>query len=171
MYHIELRQFPHNFAHFNLRDGDLKELVEDWVQGRIVELGERKWNPATARLKILEGPELPLGELSMGRGWPTAKRRSVEVTERVLADARARLQPITGPPAVGAPAGTGSPVPTAVPLTDPLAVGVQMAALLGPDATRLLEAWRAVAATSKGLTPSETLALAERTLAAEQSGA
>jgi hypothetical protein len=165
VYHIELRQFPHNFAHFNLSDAELEQLAGDWVQGRIVELGERKWNPHQARLTILEGPEIPVQELSMGRGWPTAQRRSVEVTEQVLADARARSAP--APAAVQPAAGASTPAPAG---GDPLALGVQMASLLGPDAMRLLEAWRAAAADKPGLSPSETLALAETALATEQSG-
>jgi hypothetical protein len=125
-----------------------------------VEVGERKWSPLQARLTILEGPELPLDELSMGRGWRTAQRRSEDVTERVLAAASPHAQ-------AAPPAGSGGP---AAPLADPLSVGVQIAGLLGPDAARLLEAWRAAAASSPGLSPSDTLALAERMLAAEQSG-
>ena len=47
---------------------------------------------------------------------------------------------------------------------DELALGVELAALLGPDASRLLAAWREVAARASGLSPSESLALAERQL-------
>ena len=162
MYHVELRQFPHNFSRFNLTEEELHSIVHEWVQGRPVDVGERKWSPLQARLTILEGPELPLDELSMGRGWRTAQRRSEDVTERVLAAASPQAQTQAMPPA-----GTGGP---AGPLADPLSVGVQIAGLLGPDAARLLEVWRAAAARSPGLSPSETLALAERMLAAEQPG-
>jgi hypothetical protein len=51
-----------------------------------------------------------------------------------------------------------------VPAADPFALGVQMAALLGPDPMRLLDAWRTAAAGTPGLAPSETLALAERAI-------
>ena len=162
MYHVELRQFPHNFSRFNLAEEELHSIVHEWVQGRPVEVGERKWSPLQARLTILEGPELPLDELSMGRGWRTAQRRSEDVTERVLAAASPQAQAQAMPPA-----GSGGP---AGPLADPLSVGVQIGGLLGPDAARLLEAWRAAAARSPGLSPSETLALAERMLAEEQPG-
>jgi hypothetical protein len=47
-------------------------------------------------------------------------------------------------------------------VNDSFALGMQMAALLGPDALALLDAWRTAAAGSPGLAPSETLALAER---------
>jgi hypothetical protein len=47
---------------------------------------------------------------------------------------------------------------------DPLTLGVQIAALLGPDAVRLLDAWRGAAVGTPGLAPSESLALAEQAL-------
>src|ERR1019366_9554803 len=50
-------------------------------------------------------------------------------------------------------------------LADPLALGVQLAALLGAQPAQLLAAWQQAAAGSPGLSPSETLALAERALA------
>jgi hypothetical protein len=50
---------------------------------------------------------------------------------------------------------------------DPLALGVELAGLLGADPARLLAAWRGVAARSSGLAPSESLALAERELGRE----
>jgi hypothetical protein len=49
-------------------------------------------------------------------------------------------------------------------MNDPVALGVQLAALLGPDPMGLLEAWRQAAAASPGLPPSDSLALAERAL-------
>jgi hypothetical protein len=98
----------------------------------------------------------------MGRGWRTAQQRSENVTDRVLAEAMPP-QPTPEPkPTALAPSGVA-------PLSDPLAVGVQIAALLGPDAARLLEAWRVAAAQSPGLSPSETLALAERSLGGDHS--
>ncbi len=53
---------------------------------------------------------------------------------------------------------------------DPLALAVELGALLGPNATRLLGAWRAVSPRALGLSPSETLALAERELERERGG-
>src|ERR1700719_813343 len=172
MYHLELRKFPHNFNRFNLDRADLDALLDEWVQGRPVEIGDRKWSPHTARLTILEGPELPVEELSMGRGWPAAERRSADVTDRALAEASQRWQlPAVSPqPAAPQPPAQPDAGAGAAGVADPLAVGVQIAALLGPDAARLLDAWRAAAASSRELSPSEALALAERTLAAEQPG-
>jgi hypothetical protein len=56
--------------------------------------------------------------------------------------------------------------PAGAPLADPLALGVQLASLLGEDPAALLAAWREVAARASGLAPSESLALAERELRA-----
>ena len=49
-------------------------------------------------------------------------------------------------------------------MDDPLALGVQLASLLGGDPAGLLAAWRQSSAEHPGLSPSETLALAEATL-------
>jgi hypothetical protein len=153
MFHVEMRQFPHNFCSFNIGDEQLRVIVEPWVRDRPVEFGERRWSPLEARLKILEGPELSLQQLSMGRGWQAAQRSSEDVTDRVLAAARqAAAQAETV--AVAARSAIG----------DPLAFGFQIASLLGSDPARLLEAWRVAAADSPGRAPSETLAMAERNL-------
>jgi len=156
MFHVEMRQFPHNFCSFNMGDDEVRAIVEPWIRDRPVEFGERRWSPLDARLTILEGPELTLQQLSMGRGWRTAQRTSEDVTERVLAAARQ------------AAANAAAEASSASGVSDALAFGVQIASLLGSDPTRLLEAWRASAAESPGLAPSETLALAERNLAVPQ---
>jgi hypothetical protein len=86
VYHVELRQFPHNFCRFNLTERELQETILDaWVRGEWVELGERKWSPHQANLKVLEGPQLPVDQLSMGRGWRNAARQGQDVTEQLLA--------------------------------------------------------------------------------------
>ena len=152
MYHVELRQFPHNMCRFNLTDAELRAIVEPWAREKVVDFGERKWSSQTATLTILEGSRIPLEQLTMGRGWRAAQRQSEDVTERLLASARQALA--AAPPAPAQP----------VPLADPLALGVELASLLGEDPGRLLSAWREVAARSSGLSPSESLALAERQL-------
>jgi hypothetical protein len=165
MYHVELRQFPHNSCRFNLAGAELRPIVEPWVREMAVEFGERKWSPHTASLTILEGRELLPRELTMGRGWRTAQRESEDVTGRVLAAARAAVQAAAAGQGREALSETAARQPgTAAPLSDPLAVGVQIAALLGPDPTRLLDAWRAAASASPELAPSEALALAEQSI-------
>jgi hypothetical protein len=191
MYHVELRHFPHSAWRFNLSDQDLRAVVEPWIREQAVDFGERKWSPHLARLTILEGPKLEVQQLSMGRGWRTAQKQSEDVTERVLSAAREALQRAAGgggvvaagvpgpggPPATeggGEATGGGTPAPGGAvaagadvgsgPMNDPVALGVQLAALLGPDPMGLLEAWRQAAAASPGLPPSDSLALAERAL-------
>jgi hypothetical protein len=180
MYHVELRHFPHSAWRFNLNDEQLRPVVEPWIREQAVDFGERKWSPHLARLTILEGPKLEVAQLSMGRGWRTAQRQSEDVTERVLAAARQALQAATAGGAPGTPVAAGGTLPGesppglprtvgAVPtdagaFSDPVALGVQLAGLLGPDPIGLLEAWRAAAAESPDLAPSDSLALAERAL-------
>jgi hypothetical protein len=161
---VELRQFPHNLCRFNLTERDIRALAGPWAREEWIELGERKWSPHQARLTILEGPELPVGQLSMGRGWRAAERQGQNVTERLLAEAR-QSAPATGSGGEQGGAQQEPPAAEAGALADPLALGVQLASLLGQDPGRLLEVWRAVAAQRPGLPPSESLALAERELA------
>jgi hypothetical protein len=178
MYHVELRHFPHSAWRFNLDDQQLRAVVEPWIREQAVDFGERKWSPHLARLTILQGPKLEVAQLSMGRGWRTAQKQSEDVTEPLLAAARQALQAAAaggGAPASAMPGATAnespaqaSPMgPAAAPAGvpgDPVALGVQLAALLGPDPMGLLAAWRAAAAGSPGLAPSDSLALAERAL-------
>jgi hypothetical protein len=92
VYHLELRQFPHNFCHFNLTEQALRETVLDaWTRGESVEVGERTWNSQQANLTVIQGPELPVDQLSMGRGWRNAVRQGTDVTAELLAGARTRL--------------------------------------------------------------------------------
>jgi len=156
VYHLELRQFPHNACRFNLAAQELRAIVEPWVREQYVELEERKWSPHQARLTILEGPQLKAEQLTMGRGWRAAQSASRDVTEAVLAAARTAMDA-----AVPAPPGASREPSLDI---DPLAVGVQLASLLGDDPARLLSAWREEAAASPELSPSESLASAEAAL-------
>jgi hypothetical protein len=89
MYHLELRQFPHVTRVFNLSLDELESrFVRPWVGGAIIEHDDRRWVPERSRLKILEGPELRVEELGMGRGWASAAKHSTDVTEVVIAEAR-----------------------------------------------------------------------------------
>jgi hypothetical protein len=148
MYHIELRQFPHNTCRFNLTEQELRALLEPWVREKFVEVGERKWSPHQAKLTILEGPRLEVQQLSMGRGWRAAQRQSEDVTERLLAQAKQ---------ADDATAGVGDAAPAG-------GFAEQLLPLLGADPAALLQAWRLIAERRPELSPSESLALAEATL-------
>ncbi len=92
VYHLELRQFPHNVCRFNISEAELREQVlVPWAQEKWIEFGERKWSPHQATLTVLRGPRIPFGQLTMGRGWRTAQRDGEEVTEELLARVRGEL--------------------------------------------------------------------------------
>lgn len=38
MYHIELRQFPHNLNHYNLSGEQLRMIVDPWVREKVFEV-------------------------------------------------------------------------------------------------------------------------------------
>lgn len=178
MYHLELRKFPKRVQRYNLSGSEVGEIVIPWVQERAVELGEQRWSPHTATITIFEGAEVPPDLISLGRGWHTVERECEDVTDRVIAEARAAVasgqtgsaaRPPGAPPAAQQSASSDDAGSAASGASgDALALAVELGALLGDDAARLLAAWRAVAARSNGLTPSESLALAERQLASER---
>src|SRR2546430_9984434 len=108
MFHIEVRQFPHSIRRFNMTPAEIGHLVEAWLAGRPVQLGERTWLPQQSRLTILEGPRLAEHQLSMGRGWRTAQREAGDVTERILGEARAAFADAGGDTSAGAGNATGA---------------------------------------------------------------
>jgi hypothetical protein len=158
MYHVEVRQFPKRVHRFNLEGSELGTIVLPWVQEKIVELGEQKWSPHQATITILEGPGVPLEKMSLSRGWRAAERECADVTERVLAEARTHVASLAGSEKPGAADDGGGQT------RDALGLAVQIGALLGPDATRLLEAWVDARSGEPGLSPSEALARAEQEL-------
>ncbi len=161
MYHVELRQFPHNSNRFNLTERELRATILDaWARGEWIEFGERKWSPHQATLTVLEGPELPLQQLSMGRGWRNAKRQGRDVTEELLAADRSgpgSTSSVNSPP-------SGDIVQTAATsgeTSDPERLAGELLALLGDDPTPLLRAWQLALERHPDRAPSECLALAE----------
>ena len=94
MYHVELREFPHNTHAYNLDAARLRAtILERFVRDEVFQLGGREWIPARTSLTILEGEQLPLHMLSMGRGWNNARRKAKDVTVEVLAAAKATSAP------------------------------------------------------------------------------
>jgi hypothetical protein len=153
MYHIELRQFPHNFCRFNLSEQQLRQIVEPWVAGEPVELGERKWDPHRAKLTILEGPLIPNGQLTMGRGWSVAQRESDDISGRVLVRSKERGHPAEMP---------DTDSPSAGNLADSLAL--ELLASLSDAPATLSDAWKQAAARSPRSSAGESLVLAEQAL-------
>lgn len=86
MFHVQLRQFPHLARAFNLTAQELhSRVLEPWLAGRRFQLQERSWDPERARLTVIEGPELRVDEIGLGRGWASATRTGSDVTAAVLA--------------------------------------------------------------------------------------
>jgi hypothetical protein len=140
---------------FNLTAAELQAVVEPWAREQWVELGERKWSPHQATLTILEGPEIPVQQLSMGRGWRTAQRRGDDVTARVLAAAGTPGTPTADAPGPGA----SGDLP---PLADSL--GLELLSALGDQPAPLARAWRLAASRCPQWPASQSLALAEQTV-------
>jgi hypothetical protein len=162
VYHLELRQFPHNACHFNLDEPELAAVVLPWVREQWIEIGERKWNPNQATLTIVEGPQLPLDQLTMGRGWRAAEREGQDVTERVLQAARAQVAAAAPPVAAQAQAQAGQQG-----IADEIglladSLGLELLAQLEDAPAPLREAWRLAQTRLPGRPASESLALAER---------
>jgi hypothetical protein len=173
-FHIELRQFPHNTCHFNLNAQQVNAIiVEPWAREKWIDIGDRKWNPNQAKLTVIEGPHIPVEELSMGRGWRTAQRQGHDVTERLLSAAGERLAgEDRGTPRGGEyaprqpdPAQSGSVGTAQRPQeTDLLAdsLGLELLGALGSERAPLHRAWELAAARYPERTAGEALVLAER---------
>jgi hypothetical protein len=161
MFHIELRQFPNNLCHFNLTEQELYATVlARWARGDWIELEGRKWSPDKAKLTVLEGPEIPMDQLTMGRGWRYAERVSKDVTGQMLraaqeADARA-ASPASGP--------AGQAPGDQQLLSDSL--GLELLGSLAPGPAPLLAAWQLTLARMPERSTGECLALAERAVQA-----
>jgi hypothetical protein len=101
MFHAQLRQFPNTTTAFNLNEEALRSrILVPWLAGKPVHWGDRSWDPGRARLTIYEGPELRVEQMGMGRGWANVTRSGRDVTEQLLAQAHAAVQP---PPASSSP--------------------------------------------------------------------
>jgi len=88
VFHVELRQFPHQTRAFNLTREELDaRILRPWVSGAAIELDDQRWAPDRARLTIYEGPALAGDQLGLGRGWANATREGQDVTARLLAEA------------------------------------------------------------------------------------
>ncbi len=172
-----MRQFPHNMCRFNVSERELDAIVRPWAREQWVDLGERKWNVNQARLTILEGPRIPPEHLSMGRGWRAAQRMSKDVTESVLAAARAALVASVEAIPAGPANSAALPVqpgvtPSAGPLSEHPSVrdlasdsfGLELLTALTGDAEPISRAWRLACARWPERPASECLSLAEQAL-------
>jgi hypothetical protein len=88
VFHVELRQFPHQARAFNLTREELDaRVLGPWLSAGGVDLDDRRWTSDRARLTIYDGPALSADQLGMGRGWGNVTREGEDVTERLLAEA------------------------------------------------------------------------------------
>jgi hypothetical protein len=164
VFHIELRQFPHNVWRFNLSEQELRTVVEPWAREQWIELGGRKWSPHQARLTILDGPHLAVQELSMGRGWRNAQRRSEEVTDRVLAAAKDPRAHNGGPsPSQSQSSTYPSEFSADLPL-EADSLGLELLTMLGDAPASLPAVWQLARARFPERLPSECLAVAEQAI-------
>lgn len=147
MFHVELRQAPHRLHRFNLDQRELQAtLLAPWVRGTHIEVGERVWDPSTASILVLEGPEIPIGRLTMGRGWAVAQREGTEVTAQVIAAVRRDLADAivdAAPEQIAPAAATTSAPADATVLTD--ALGLELLRSIGETPMSLPAAWRVAA--------------------------
>jgi hypothetical protein len=167
MFHLQLRQFPHNHCQFNLTAADVSSFAELWLRGDWLTVGERQWNPRQAKLTIIEAPQVESAQLSMGRGWRHVERTGQEVTHRVIAETASLARGESGGSELARPheaatesrgAAEGAPGHD----LDRAVIGPLLGE--GSRARLLLEAWRSAAARFPDRSPSESLALAEREL-------
>jgi hypothetical protein len=95
-FHVEISSgFRQRARAFNLDEEKLRATILDpWVHGRRVHLGEKDFEPRDSKLTVLEGPELADVDLSMGRGWSNAEKASENVTRSLVESASAPSKPV-----------------------------------------------------------------------------
>ncbi len=110
MFHVELRQFPHQGRSFNLDREQLEQrILGPWLRGELVEVQDRRWAPHKAKLTIYESRALEIEEIGLGRGWANVTRIGTEVTRQLLAQAHSRAHTRHRGAQAG-PGGEGGPV-------------------------------------------------------------
>lgn len=141
-----MRHASNRLSRLNLSEPELMDsILQPWVRGEKVELGERAWMPDEAQITIIEGPEVPIGGMTLGRGWPTAQRKGKDVTQEMLARAQKQV------------AETPRPAAELQLLADSL--GLDLLRRLGDGEMSLQAAWRLAGERHRSLTPSSTLEL------------
>jgi hypothetical protein len=95
-FHVEISSgFRQRARAFNLDESSMRrEVLDPWIRGRRITLGDKDFEPRDSRLVILEGPALADTDLSLGRGWSSAEKVSENVTRRLVEAATA---PAGGP--------------------------------------------------------------------------
>jgi len=97
-FHIEVATDRLHARSFNLTQEELRRTVLDpWLAGRAILLGDRKWTRDDSGLRILEGPELSNQDLAFSQGWANAVRSATDVTATVLGGATEAQRTSRGP--------------------------------------------------------------------------
>jgi hypothetical protein len=86
VFHVEIAAGFHHARVFNLsREDVVAKVIGPWLEDRVIEMGDREWEPGESTLTILEGPRMETTDLSFGQGWSNAERASENVTRGLLA--------------------------------------------------------------------------------------
>jgi hypothetical protein len=86
VFHVQIHEGHDSVRAFNQSAADLRsKVIEPWRRGDVIELGDMRWSPGRGELEILEGRRLRPDEISMGRGWNSARKTAQDVTEAILA--------------------------------------------------------------------------------------
>lgn len=95
-FHVEISSgFRQRARAFNLDEVKLrKTILEPWVQGRTISLGDKEWEPRDCKLIVLEGPTLLDTDLSMGRGWSNAEKTGENITRRLIDEVSTPSKPV-----------------------------------------------------------------------------
>jgi hypothetical protein len=97
-FHIEVSTGRQHARSFNLTEAELQAtVIEPWLSGRAVLLGDRKWARDDSELTILEGPELSIQDLAFSQGWANATRSAADVTDTVVGGAADAKRQSRGP--------------------------------------------------------------------------
>lgn len=91
-FHVEIGS-PIRFARaMNVEEDELRKAVlEPWVMGLPLTLGEQSWEPRESRLTILRGPALPASVSEDDEGWAVVLRAAEDVTRPMLEAAEASV--------------------------------------------------------------------------------
>jgi hypothetical protein len=90
-FHVEVRRSYHRAWAFNLDSEELRRTVlEPWVRGAPLRIGDRDWDPSQSSLRVLEGARLAPADLAHGQGWNRAERSGRDVARELLAGSAMR---------------------------------------------------------------------------------
>jgi hypothetical protein len=95
-FHVEISVSSLRHARvFNLGEDELRaSILEPWMAGRTIELGDQEWIPRDSSLRVLDGPRLEGPDLSFGQGWSNAERSARDATAEALAAAEREAPPM-----------------------------------------------------------------------------